>query len=105
MTTVEHVAVNLGAFFILTRVDGLNPNYVDLSLLIGSNLIDLDHLFSRPIYNAKRNSFGAHFLHKHWRMVSLLSLGMLFVRPVAFLGLGILLHFLLDYLYNKRERI
>jgi len=30
---------------------------------------------------------------------------MLFVRPLLFLGLGIMLHYFLDYFYNKRERI
>jgi len=105
MTTPRHIVASVGVFLISTQIEGLDPNYVDLALIVGANLIDLDHLFSRPIYDPKRNSFKAHFLHRHWKIVSLLSLGTLFFRPIAFLGLGILLHFLLDYLYNKRERI
>ena len=105
MTTPRHIVASVGVFLISTQIEGLDPNYVDLALIVGANLIDLDHLFSRPIYDPKRNSFKAHFLHRHWKIVSLLSLGTLFFRPIAFLGLGILLHFLLDYLYSKRERI
>lgn len=105
MTTPTHVAASVGVFLIATQIESLNPNYIDLALVVGANFIDLDHLFSRPIYDPKRNSFKSHFLHRHWKIVSLLSLGMLFIRPLAFLGIGILLHFFLDYLYNKREKI
>jgi len=103
MTTPTHVAVNLGVFLVLMNVPSINPNYTDLALILGSNLIDLDHLFSRPIYHPKRNSFTTHPLHKQWRVLLVVSILVLFIRPVAFLGIGILLHFLLDYLYNKRE--
>jgi|SRR3989344_469339 len=105
MTTPTHVAVNVGTFFLLTQVPGIHPDYVDLGLIVGANLIDLDHLLSRPIYDPKRNSFKAHILHRHWKIILALSVVMLFVRPVMFLGIGIMLHYLLDYLYNKRENI
>ncbi|HEY4486242.1 MAG TPA: DUF6122 family protein [Candidatus Paceibacterota bacterium] len=105
MTTPTHVAVNLVAFLALMYVPTIDPNYTDLMLLVGSNLIDLDHLLTRPIYDPKRNSFTSHPLHKHWMLVSLASMVMLFIRPISFLGIGLLLHFFLDYLYNKRERI
>ncbi len=105
MTTPTHVAVNLGVFLVLMQVPTVAPNYTDLALLVGSNLIDLDHLSARPIYHPKRNSFITHPLHKQWKVLSVLSVLMLFIRPVSFLGIGLLLHFFLDYLYNKRERI
>jgi len=105
MTTPTHVAVNLGIFLALMQIQTLNPNYADLALLVGSNLVDLDHLFSRPVYDPKRNSFKAHFLHKQWKTVLLLSVLTLLVRPLLFLGIGLILHFFLDYLYNKREEI
>jgi hypothetical protein len=105
MTTPIHVAVNLGAFLILMQVPNLEPNYTDLALMLGSNLIDLDHLIAKPIYHPRRNSFTTHPLHKQWRVLSALSVLLLFIRPLAFLGAGLLLHFLLDYLYNKRGGI
>lgn len=104
MTTPSHVAVNLGVFLALMQVQTLNPNYTDLALLIGSNLIDLDHLFSRPIYVPKRNSFKTHFLHKRWKTMLLLSILALFVRPLLFLGIGLILHFFLDYLDTKEGK-
>ncbi|MEK7118521.1 MAG: DUF6122 family protein [Patescibacteria group bacterium] len=104
MTTLTHVAVNLATFAALAHAP-IDANYTDLALLVGSNFIDLDHLSAQPIYDPKRNSFAAHFLHKQWRMVSILATAMLFIRPVSFLGVGLLSHFFLDYLYNKRERI
>ncbi len=105
MNTPVHIAANVGVFLVLTQVPHIHPNYTDLALLIGSNLIDLDHLFSVPIYDPRRNSFKAHPLHKNWAVVSSISVLMLAYRPLAFLGIGVLLHFLLDHLYNKIERL
>ena len=105
MTTPTHVAVNLGVFLALMQIPSVAPNYTDLVLMLGSNLIDLDHLFSRPIYHPKRNSFTTHPLHKQWRVLLVLSILMLFIRPIVFLGIGLLLHLFLDYLYNKREGV
>ena len=105
MTTPTHVTSNLIVFLILTHIQNLNPNYTDLGLIIGSNLIDLDHLFSRPIYQSKRNPFKIHFLHQHWKIISILSVILLSYRPLMFLGIGFILHFFLDYLYIKRANV
>ena len=105
MTTPTHVAVNLGVFLVLMQVKTLDPNYADLALLVGSNLIDLDHLFSRPIYDPMRNPFKTHFLHKQWETILLLSILTLFIHPLLFLGIGLILHFFLDYLDIKRKGI
>ena len=86
-------------------VQNLNPNYIDLVLVLSSNLIDLDHLFSNPIYHPKRNPFITHFLHKRWKVAIIFSILVLFYRPLMFLGIGLLLHFFLDYLYIKREKV
>lgn len=105
MTTPTHVAANLGIFLLLMQADGLSPNYTDLVFLIGSNLIDLDHLSSRPIYDPMRNGFKTHFLHQNWKVILLVSILMLFIRPMMFLGIGLILHFFLDYLDIKRKKI
>ncbi|KKQ03096.1 MAG: hypothetical protein US18_C0017G0020 [Parcubacteria group bacterium GW2011_GWB1_36_5] len=105
MTTPTHIASNLVVFLTLIHVQNLNQNYLDLCLIIGSNLVDLDHLFSSPIYHPKRNPFKTHFLHKQWKVISFLSILMLFYRPLIFLGIGLILHFFLDYLYIKREKV
>ncbi len=105
MTTPTHVIVNLMVFILLIQISSLSLNYIDLSLIIFSNLIDLDHLFSRPIYHPKRNPFKTHFFHKQWKVILLFSVIFLFVRPLMFLGIGLILHFFLDYLYVKREKV
>ena len=105
MTIPTHVIINLGVFLILQHVGTTNPNYTDLALILCSNLVDLDHLFSKPIYHPYRNSFKTHFLHKNWRVILVLSLAMFLFRPLLFFGIGLIMHLFLDYLYNKREGI
>jgi len=102
MTTPTHIAVDLAVFAVLVQVPAINPNYLDLALIVGSNLIDLDHLFSRPIYDPQRNPFVTHLLHKNWKLVLIISGVLIFVRQVMFLGMGILVHFLLDFIDTKR---
>lgn len=105
MITPSHLASNLIVFLALMYVQNINPNYTDLALMLSSNLIDLDHLFSRPIYHPKRNPFKTHFLHKQWKIITFLAALMLFYRSLLFFGIGFTLHFFLDYLYIKREWI
>jgi len=64
-------------------------------LLLAAELIDLDHFFSRPIINMKRNSFKTHFLHKQWGMVLVVAILSLFTSFYV-VGLGLISHFLLD---------
>ncbi|HEY9583983.1 MAG TPA: DUF6122 family protein [Candidatus Paceibacterota bacterium] len=105
MTTPTHIATNLGIFIILTSSGLISADYPDLVLLLSSDLIDLDHLFSKPIYHPRRNPFKTHFLHKHWIILGLISLGSILYRPLTFLGIGLVSHMLLDYLYTKREKV
>ncbi len=105
MTMPTHVIANVGAFLVLGHIFGMSTNEMDLWLVIGANLIDLDHLFSRPIYHPRRNPFKVHFFHRNWKWVTAFSIGMLFLPAIFFLGIGILVHFILDYLYIKREGI
>jgi hypothetical protein len=105
MTTPTHLAVDAAVFFCLMQWAGFEVGYWDAVLIAGSNLIDLDHLASRPIYHPKRNPFKTHFLHRHWRALLLVSVAMFFVRPIAFFGLGVVLHLFLDYLYIIREKV
>jgi len=58
-------------------------------------LVDLDHLWATPIYDANRCSIGYHFLHQYGAIV---FYGMLLFlkKPFRFLGLGLLMHMLTD---------
>lgn len=58
-------------------------------------LVDLDHLFANPVFEANRCSINFHPLHTYWAMGFYVIL--LFLRkPYAIIGLGLLFHMLTD---------
>jgi len=66
-------------------------------ILIATMLVDLDHLFADPIFQANRCSINFHFLHSYYAM--LLYLGFLFFRrPFNIIGIGLLFHMFTDYI-------
>ncbi|MFA5993815.1 MAG: DUF6122 family protein [Parcubacteria group bacterium] len=101
MTTPIHLIFDLGAYFLVDKIPFINANNVDLLLLFSTELIDLDHLLSKPIYHPRRNPFKTHILHKKWPMILIASFFLLLYRPVLFLGIGLLTHLLVDYFYVK----
>jgi len=105
MTTPTHLAANLVIYLALKKAGVYAPNATDAILLFSSNLIDLDHLLAKPIYHPHRNPFITHPVHKQWRAVTIISVALLFYRPLMYLGLGLLTHLFLDYIYIKREKL
>ena len=106
MLTPTHGFFDTAIYFILTYFDIIKFRYFDLALLYSAGLIDLDHLFSKPIFDPKRNPFKAHFLHKKWKTIIIFSIiPILFYRPLAFLGIGLLSHLFLDYIYIKKHNL
>lgn len=105
MITLVHICFDLLLLVIISLADIIKINILDVILLFSASLIDLDHLFSKPIYDPKRNQFKAHFLHKNWAVILVLSIILLFIRPVLFLGVGLISHLLLDFVYVKIRKI
>jgi len=104
MLTPTHALFDTLLYLGLNCFDILRFRYSDLIALYSANLIDLDHLFSKPIFDPTRNPFKAHFLHKNWKIVICFSVTFLFFyRPIAFLGAGLLSHLLLDFIYIKKH--
>ena len=99
MITPIHTLFNLVIFLLLGII--INPNYADLILLLSAELIDLDHLFSKPIYHPGRNPFKKHILHRNWLIILIISIALLFIRPVMFLGIGLISHLFIDCIYVK----
>ena len=66
-----------------------------LWMLLGM-LIDLDHLWATPVYDAARCSIGFHPLHT-WLPIAFYA-ALLFHPKSRVLGLGLCIHILLDYL-------
>ena len=66
-------------------------------ILIITMLVDLDHLFANPIFQANRCSINFHPLHTYYAMIVYVVL--LFLRkPLNIIGIGLLLHMLTDYI-------
>ena len=106
MLTPTHSFFDTIIYFGLNYFGIIKFRYFDLIALYSAGLIDLDHLFSKPVFDPKRNPFKAHFLHKNWKTVILFSMiALFFYRPLAFLGAGLLSHLFLDFIYIKRHHL
>ena len=63
-------------------------------VLIGTMLVDVDHLLANPIYDPGRCSIGFHPLHQLWFVA--LYLMLCFIPKTRLLGLGLTIHMALD---------
>ncbi|EKD29429.1 MAG: hypothetical protein ACD_78C00417G0007 [uncultured bacterium (gcode 4)] len=106
MLTPTHIAFDLGIYFLLKETGLVDPNNMDILFLLSAQFIDLDHLFSKPIYHPKRNWFQTHFLHKNWLSVCIVSIALILLyRPLLFLWIGLLSHIFLDFVYIRMHKI
>ncbi len=105
MLTPIHLLFDLGVYTLVNKIDIVTTNNLDLLLLFSAELIDLDHLLSKPVYHPRRDPFKTHFLHKKWLAIITISILFTLYRPVLFLGIGLLSHLLMDYLYVKLYRL
>ena len=64
-------------------------------ILIATMVVDLDHLFAYPIFQADRCSINFHFLHTYYAM-GIYTLLLFFRRPYRIIGIGLLLHMFTD---------
>lgn len=58
-------------------------------------LVDLDHLFARPIYEACRCSIGFHPLHSY--IACGIYILCMFFPKVRIIAIGLVMHMLTDY--------
>jgi len=63
-------------------------------IMVATNLVDLDHLLADPIFDPDRCSIGYHPLHS-WP-AQLVWVGLAVWRPSRLIGVGLLIHMLLD---------
>ncbi len=66
-------------------------------LLLSTMLVDLDHVFANPMFQANRCSINFHPLHHYVAMGGYVLL-LFFKRPFRVLGIGLLLHMATDLL-------
>lgn len=60
-------------------------------------LVDLDHLFASPIFEANRCSINFHFLHTYYAMF-IYAVLLFFRKPFNIIGIGLLFHMLTDFI-------
>jgi len=94
-----HFGFNTLVYYAVSLVSPIEFMVINLFYIALAELIDLDHLFSKPIYDPKRNSFKTHFFHRKWRYVILFSVITMYWTP--FFSLALLSHLLLDYIDAK----
>ena len=63
-------------------------------IMIGTMLVDLDHLLANPIYDPQRCSIGFHPLHSFWAIPIYLAL--CFPKKTRYVGIGLIIHMALD---------
>lgn len=65
-------------------------------VLLGTMLVDLDHLLATPLFDPCRCSIGFHPLHSYIAIGIYLLL--LFPKPTRIIAIGLLMHMLTDYI-------
>jgi hypothetical protein len=66
-------------------------------ILIGTMLVDLDHLLAVPIFQADRCSIDFHYLHTFPAIIAYFGL-LFFRKPFNIIGIGLLFHMLTDFI-------
>lgn len=66
-------------------------------ILLSTMLVDIDHLFATPIFQANRCSIQFHPLHSYYAVVAYIIL-LFFKKPLNIIGFGLLLHIATDLL-------
>lgn len=87
---VLHVAVPLAVAFLAER-----PAWTRAALImLGTMVVDVDHLLADPIYDPNRCSLTTHPLHSPWLFPAWLTLAVL--PSTRWIGVGLGIHMLLD---------
>jgi len=65
-----------------------------LLIMLLTMVVDIDHFLATPIYDPLRCSIGFHPLHQ--LPVILVYLGICFIKPIRLVGIGLMIHMILD---------
>jgi hypothetical protein len=106
MLTPFHLILDVLVYLGIIKSFNLEFSFFGLLLLFSADLIDLDHLFSNPIYTSRRNPFKKHFIHKNWwKLILIVAIISVFYHEIIFLCVGLVNHFLLDFIEVKIKKI
>ena len=65
-------------------------------IMLATMLVDIDHLFTSPIFDSARCSIGFHPLHSYYAIFGYLIL--FFIPKFRIIAIGLLLHIATDFL-------
>lgn len=63
-------------------------------IMMATMIVDIDHLLATPIYVPERCSIGFHPLHTTFPIIAYFI--MCFFKPTRWIGIGLVIHMLLD---------
>lgn len=66
-------------------------------ILLATMLIDIDHIFANPIFQADRCSINFHPFHTYYAMILYVVL-LFFRKPFNIIGIGLLFHMFTDFI-------
>lgn len=91
---VVHILLHLAVPGVVARIGWRGHFWRSWAIMVGTLIIDLDHLLADPVYDPNRCSIGAHPLHDLWAI----ALYALLVVPkrTRLVGLGLVIHIALD---------
>jgi hypothetical protein len=96
MQQALHYFLHLGFPLVIAFVFYKNNVGRAYLILLLTMLVDLDHLFATPVYDAHRCSIGFHPLHSH---VAIAAYFILLIFPkTRLVAIGLLLHMATDAL-------
>lgn len=96
MQTFVHYFLHFGFPWIIALVFFRKDWKIAYLILLATMLVDVDHLFANPIFQANRCSINFHFLHSYYAMLFYLVL--LFMRrPFRIMGIGLLFQMFTDF--------
>lgn len=97
MQSVIHYFLHLGFPWVIAFVFFRKEWKRAYLILLATMLVDVDHLFANPIFQANRCSINFHFLHTYYAMLFYVVL--LFMRkPFRIIGIGLLFHMFTDFI-------
>lgn len=100
-----HFGFNVFAYYLIASFTSLEFTLANCLIILSAELIDLDHLWARPIYDKSRNSLKTHFLHKNWKWIVGIGIALIPFYPLTFFGLGLISHIGLDYLFHRLGKL
>lgn len=96
LQTFLHYGIHFGLPLIIALLFFKTQWKIAYLIMIVALIIDIDHLFANPIFDANRCSINFHPLHTYYAIVIYLLL--LIPKKSRLIGLGLCIHILADYM-------